>query len=134
MRTHPYLRAYMAGVLVPTWVLLIVLAGYVAGSAGGWLPEGLDRALIFPMAVVPNLWGVWNLLYVALGLRERIPLGAFGAALPLLLVPAGLGLAGLLGLGYYKAVHAAMVLPLGMAIYYLAWKYVVAFFNRVVGV
>jgi hypothetical protein len=117
----------MAGVLLPTWVLLAVLVLALAG-----LPEGVDRALIFPMAVVPNLWGIWNVLYVALRPR-RIPLGVFGAALPLILVPAGLALAAALDLRFYTARHAAIVLPVGIAIYYLAWKYVVSFFNRAAG-
>ena len=78
MRGHPYIRAYMAGVLLPSWFLLIVLGGFLVGHLTQRLPAGLERALIFPMAVVPNLWGLWNLLYVSLGLKERISIGAFG--------------------------------------------------------
>ena len=33
----------------------------------------LERALIFPMAVVPNVWGLWNVLYLALRHRVRMP-------------------------------------------------------------
>jgi hypothetical protein len=117
----------MAGVLLPTWILLVVLAMVVSG-----LPRDVDRAVIFPMAVVPNLWGIWNVLYAALRPR-RISLGVFGAALPLILVPAGLALAAFLDMRFYTARHAALVLPVAMAIYYLVWKYVVSFFNRVAG-
>jgi hypothetical protein len=42
-------------------------------------PAGLERAIAFPMAVVPNLWGIWNALYLALGSRGRISIGIFGA-------------------------------------------------------
>ena len=131
MRGHPYIRAYMAGVLLPSWFLLIVLGGFLVGHLTQRLPAGLERALIFPMAVVPNLWGLWNLLYVSLGLKERISIGAFGAVLPVVLVPAGVGLASALGLRFYTAGYALVALPAIMAVYYLAWKYGVGFFNRV---
>ena len=132
MRGHPFLRAYMAGVLLPTWVLLAVLAAYLIADAGGHAPAGLERAIVFPMAVVPNTWGLWNLLYVALRLRERVSIGVFGALLPVALVPAGVGLAAALDLRFYTVHQAVVVLPIAMALYFLAWKYGVAFLNRVV--
>src|SRR5690349_1190312 len=128
MNRHPYLRAYMAGVLIPTWVLLVFLALSISGA----LPDALERALIFPMAVVPNLWGAWNTLYLALSPR-RISLGVFGAVLPLILMPAGYWLATRLNLRDYVSLHAVALLPVGMAVYYLVWKHGVGFFNRVVG-
>lgn len=131
MRRHPYLKAYMAGVLLPSWFLLVLLCAVLVAHSTGRLPSGLDAALIFPMAVVPNLWGLWNLLYIALGLNRRVPIGPFGALLPLILVPAGWVLAQTLGLQFYRFVHILMVLPVVAAIYYLAWKYAVAFFNRI---
>lgn len=132
MRGHPFLRAYMAGVLLPTWVLLLVLAVYLIAHAGGHVPAGLERAIVFPMAVVPNTWGLWNLLYVALRLRRRLSIGAFGALLPLALVPAGVALAAALDLRFYTAHQAVVALPIAMAAYFLAWKYGVAFLNRAV--
>ena len=45
------------------------------------------------MAVVPHLWGVWNMLYLALRSRQRWSLAVHGAVLPLLLMPIGVGLA-----------------------------------------
>ena len=65
MNRHPYLRAYMAGVLLPTWFLLIALAGFVAGRLVFQIPIPIERIIVFPMAVVPNLWGLWNLVYIA---------------------------------------------------------------------
>src|SRR5437016_824732 len=65
-RPHPFLRAYMAGIVVPTMFLLVIMAvfGYhryyfeVPNQFVIPLPgRPLERALIFPMAVVPNLWG-----------------------------------------------------------------------------
>jgi hypothetical protein len=64
--------------------------------------------------------------------RGRVSLGAFGSWLPLILVPAGVALASVLGLGFYTVRQAALMLPIAMAVYYLAWKYVVGFFNRIV--
>jgi hypothetical protein len=132
MKNHPYLRAYMAGILLPSWFLLLVLAAFVLGHFTRRIPAGLETAIVFPMAVVPNLWGLWNVLYTSLGLRGRISIGVFGALLPLILVPAGFALAWLLDLGFYTVWQPVIVLPMAMAIYYLAWKYAVAFFNRIV--
>lgn len=132
MKPHPYLRAYMAGVLLPSWFLLLALTAFLIAHFTQQVPARFQSAIIFPMAIVPNLWGLWNVLYTSLQLRGRISIGAFGALLPLILVPAGLALASVLDLGFYTMRHAALILPIGMAIYYLAWKYAVAFFNRIV--
>lgn len=132
MKNHPYLRAYMAGVLLPSWFLLMVLAAFLLAHFTGQGLEGLGSAIIFPMAIVPNLWGLWNVLYTRLDLRGRVSIGAFGAVLPLILVPAGVALASVLDFRSYNMNLAAVLLPVVMAIYYLAWKYAVAFFNRIV--
>ena len=132
MKDHPYLRAYMAGVLLPSWFLLLVLAAFLFSHFTQLGPARLESAIVFPMAIVPNLWGLWNVLYTSLRLRGRVSIGAFGSLLPLILVPAGVALASVLDLGFYTVQQAAVILPIAMAIYYLAWKYAVAFFNRVV--
>jgi len=132
MKSHPYLRAYMAGALLPNWFLVLGLAGFLFGRLTGRIPTGLERVIVFPMAIVPNLWGLWNVLYTLRGLRARVSIGAFGALLPLILVPAGVALASALDLGFYGVRQAAVILPIAMAVYYLAWKYAVAFFNRIV--
>ncbi len=133
MNRHPWLRAYMAGVLLPTWVTLLMLASYVWLRMIAEVSFPVERAIAFPMAVVPNLWGLWNLLYVALRLSGRVSLGMFGAVLPVMLVPAGTALAYFLELPFPTFETAVLVIPIGMAVYYLAWKYLVGFFNRVVG-
>ena len=134
MNRHPYLKAYMAGVLVPTWFLLVILAGFITVHHVWHWPIPVERAIVFPMAIVPNLWGLWNLLYVALRLRRFVPLGVFGALLPLLLMPSGLWLARLLEIPFVTAATGLIVLPVGLVVYYLAWRHAVAFFNDVVGV
>jgi hypothetical protein len=69
MRPHPYLRAYMAGIVVPTLFLLVIMTVYAVFAFYLEVPSQfvlempappLQRAIVFPMAVVPNLWGVWN--------------------------------------------------------------------------
>ncbi len=85
MRSHPYLRAYMGGIVVPTLFLLVIMlvdaynryyfevpSQFVLGLPA----RPLERAILFPMAVVPNAWGVWNMLYLALRRRVRLPLGS----------------------------------------------------------
>jgi len=110
----------MAGVLLPTWFLPIVLAVFVIAHVTGNVPAGLERAIVFPMAVVPNLWGIWNVLYLALGLRRRVSIGIFGAVLPVLLVPAGVALAAALDLRFYTLGHAVVALPVAMAV--ITWR------------
>jgi len=143
MRPHPYLRAYMAGVVVPTTFLLIIMAVYaynryyfeVSSQFVIPLPAApLDRAIMFPMAVVPNLWGVWNMLFLALRSRSPLSLGLHGAILPLLLMPAGFALARSLDVFDIQWEYALPMAPIGMALYYLAWKFLVGFLNREVGI
>jgi len=122
----------MAGVLLPSWFLLLVLAAFLFSHFAQLGPARLESAIVFPMAIVPNLWGLWNVLYISLRLRGRISIGAFGSLLPLILVPAGVALASALDLHFYTVRQAAAILPIAMIVYYLVWKYPVAFFNRIV--
>ena len=143
MRPHPYLRAYMSGIVVPTFVLLLLMIVYASQryyfevSSQFVIPlpsEPLDRAIVFPLAVVPNVWGAWNMLYLALRSRARWSLAVHGAVLPLLLMPAGVLLARSLDVFAIQWQFALPMAPVGMAVYYLAWKYLVAFLNREVGI
>jgi hypothetical protein len=143
MRPHPYLRAYMAGIVVPTMFLLIIMCVYaynryyfeVSSQFVIPLPSApLDRAILFPMAVVPNVWGAWNMLYLGLQSRVRLSLGLHGALLPLVLMPAGYALARSLDVFDIQWQYALPMVPVGMAIYYLLWKHLVGFLNREVGV
>jgi len=146
MNTHPYLRAYLAGVLVPTLVLPLLLTLVVIRLVHQ-VPIPVEQGLIFPMAVVPLLWGLWNMLYLSSRERTHIPIGLHGAVLPLLLMPMGATLAtclGILRIGDHGVtwfqvaqVPYALIAPLFLAAlvgYYLVWKYVVGFLNRVLGI
>jgi hypothetical protein len=147
MNTHPYLRAYMAGIVVPTIVLLLLLIAFVIVRILCQLPIPIERVMIFPMSIVPSLFGVWNMFYLWLRPRPHLPIGFHGAILPFLLVPSGylLGRAlGMLVLGptgivYFQAFTVPYALVetgflFGLIAYYLVWKYLIAFFNQILGI
>ncbi len=147
MNNHLYLRAYMAGIAVPTPLLLVILTLFSIARFVYHLPVPVERVIIFPMAIVPNLFGVWNVLHLASRSYTHMPLGIHGAILPFLLAPAGFLLAR--GLGFLKVTahglrlfdvvefhyaHLAMAFTAGVILYYLIWKYLMGFFNRVAGI
>ena len=136
MNQHPYLRAYMAGIAVPTAFLLIAMTVLTVARYVYNVPLAIERVIVFPMAVVPNLWGLWNILYVALLSRRHVSIGLFGAVLPFLLVPAAYLVTRLVGFAVPAFVHSVFpfFFPVGVAIYYLAWKYLVRSLNAIVGV
>ena len=147
MNPHPYLRAYMAGIFVPSLVLLIVLTLFIVLRLVLQLPIPIERVIVFPMALVPNLFGVWNILYVWLRPRPHLPIGLHGALLPLIMAPLGtlvgcrLGVLtlGAHGITWFAAIHfpyhlIAPGLLAALVIYYLVWKYIVAFLNQVLGI
>ena len=143
MKPHPFVRAYMAGIAVPTLMLILILTVYTYNrfyfevSSQFVIPlpgEPLDRAIVFPMAVVPNMWGAWNMLYLALRSRLKWSLGVHGAILPLLLMPMGFALASALDVFPVQWDFALPMAPVGVTVYYLAWKYLVGFLNQEVGI
>ena len=136
MKQHPYLRAFMAGIVVPTFLLLLAMTGFTIARYLCNVPLAIERLIVFPLTVVPNLWGLWNIIYVALLERRQVPIGAFGALLPLLLAPGGWLVAHLVGVPIpaYVPRIIAVGLPVGIAVYYLIWKHVVARLNAIVGV
>lgn len=143
MKPHPFIRAYMAGIAVPTLMLILILTVYaynrfyfeVSSQFVIPLPGApLDRAIVFPMAVVPNMWGAWNMLYLALRSRVKWSLAVHGSLLPLLLMPLGVALASSLDVFSLQWAFVLPMAPVGMAVYYLAWKYLVGFLNREVGI
>ncbi len=86
------------------------------------------------MAVVPNAWGLWNMLRLALPSRGRVPLGVHGALLVLVLMPGGVALGRALDAFTIQWQFALPMVPIGMVIYYLAWKYFVGFLNQEMGI
>src|ERR1039457_1652686 len=147
MNTHPYLRAFLAGILVPTLVLPLMLIGFIVLRLGLQVSVPIERGLVFPMALVPGLWGIWNMLWEWSHPTTHFPVGLHGAVLPLLMLPLGTLIAtslGVLQLGatqviWFGILHIPYgVIALGFAAavagYYLAWKYIVGFVNRVLGI
>ena len=134
MNQHPYLRAYMAGITIPTVLLLVGMTAFTFARYVYDVPVPIERVIVFPMAVVPNLWGVWNVL--AFILRRRVSIGLFGAILPLLLGPLAYGVTRIVRFDIPPSVMpiaAPAFFIVGMTIYYLVWKYLVARLNRIVG-
>ena len=148
MNTHPYLRAYMAGITVPTMIFLpLALTGLSIARFVAGIQVPIERVIVFPMAVVPNLFGVWNLLYVAVFHRRNVPIGPFGAILPFLLMPLGTLLGRALGfltheahgIAWFGAVHipyatVAVFFCVALGFYYLIWKYLVGGLNGILGI
>lgn len=134
MNRHPYLRAYMAGIVVPTIFILIAMVAFTLFRYVYDVPVPIERIIVFPLAIVPNLWGVWNALHLATG--RRIPIGIFGAFLPFLLVPGGWAIAQFTHFTVPPLIYHVVpyAFPFGVAIYYLLWKHIVGSLNAIVGV
>lgn len=147
MNTHPYLRAFLAGAFVPTLVLPVILTVFIIVRLVLEVPVPIERALVFPMALVPSLFGLWNMLWLKSHGRTGLAIGAHGALLPLVMAPIGTLVAsglGVLALGatgvtWFAACRVPYVLVAcgflaAIAIYYLVWKYIVGFVNHVLGI
>jgi hypothetical protein len=147
MNTHPYLRAFLGGIFVPTLVLPVVLAGFITVRLVLAVPVPIERFIIFPMAVVPSLFGLWNMLYLATHERTRVALGVHGAILPFLGAPTGAFVASCLGMLQMGAhgilwfqmvqipyVFLVAIFAAAVAGYYLVWKYVIGYVNGVLGI
>ena len=147
MNSHPYLRAYLAGVFVTTLILPLMLTAFIVLRLVLQLPVPIERGLIFPMALVPAGWGLWNMVWLASHRLTHLAVGVHGAVLPFLLLPCGAIAArclGVLQLGatsatWFQYVSLPYVLIgagfcFGVAAYYLVWKYVVGFVNRELGI
>ncbi|MGA3048496.1 MAG: hypothetical protein ABSD67_17820 [Terracidiphilus sp.] len=147
MNTHPYLRSFLAGAFVPTLILPLMLAGFVVLRLMLQVPFPIERGLVFPMALVPTLWALWNMLWLGSHMHTHLPIAVHGMLLPFVLLPAGTLVAsclGVLALGsqgvtwfhalYVPYVWIAPCFLAALAGYYLVWKYVVGFVNRVLGI
>jgi len=147
MNTHPYLRAYVAGIFVPTLVLPLILVVFIMVRLVMAVPFPIEHFLIFPMAVVPTLFGLWNMLYLWSHARTHLPIGLHGAVLPFLGAPSGATIAhwlgvlqiGSYGVTWFQTLHVPyQLLAVGflaaLAGYYLVWKYIVGSLNHVLGI
>ena len=145
MNTHPYLRAYLAGIFVPTLVLPLLLTVFIVVRIVLKVPVPIEQAMIFPMAIVPSLFGLWNMLWLGSHERTHLPIGLHGPVLPLLMGalrrrrwwPAAWDCScwalmarpgsKLAEIPYALIAPAFLVVLAG---YYLVWKYIVGSLNR----
>jgi len=147
MNPHPYLRAYLAGVFFTTLILPVMLTAFIVLRLVLQVPVPIERGLVFPLALVPLVWGLWNMLWLASHERTHLAVGVHGAILPFLLLPAGAFIAHCSGVVAFGAASVtwfhAVELPyaliavgfcFGVAVYYLVWKYIVGFLNRTLGI
>ena len=147
MNPHPYLRAYLAGVFVTTLILPVMLTAFIVVRLVLQVPVPIERGLIFPMALVPAGWGLWNMLWLVSHERTHLAVGVHGAILPFLLLPIGATFAHCYGILEFGAASVtwfnacsipyaliAVVFCCGVAVYYLVWKYIVGFLNRTLGI
>jgi hypothetical protein len=127
----------MAGVTVPSVFLLFVFVVFCVIRLA-YNPEfPVERVMVFPLALVPAIWGVWNMVYLAMHTRRYIPLGCHGALVPVVLVPVALWTARAFGIELTLSASwtiVAVALPLLMIVYYLAWKFLVGFLNESLGI
>ena len=130
MNRHRYLRAYMAGSVLPTMFLLVAMVAFTMIRYVYDVPIPIERVIVFPMALIPNLWGLWNMLYLRLRRHSHVPIGLHGALLVVLIVPIGFSLAKLLGFALPYRLLGVLGPVAALAAYYLLWKYVVNFLNE----
>ncbi len=144
MNTHRYLRAYMAGIFIPTIAVPFGLVVFFVARYVFQVPIPIERVVIFPMALAPTLFGLWNVLYARLRTGRYLPLGLHGALLPVFFVPFGMTGAiagkflslGSKGIVWFDAITIPYILfvpwiAVVMIVYYLIWKYLVGFCNRI---
>jgi hypothetical protein len=147
MNTHPYLRAYMAGIVAPSVGVLVALTIFILTRLVLHVRIPIERVIIFPMAVIPSAFGIWNIVYVWSRPHRSFPIGVHGAVLPVILVALGFvytTYGGFLTLGpqgmiWFQAISVPYSLLVvwflcAMVLYYLVWKYVVGFLNQVLGI
>lgn len=126
----------MAGITIPTILLIFIMivftiTRYVYGNS-----IAIEKIVVFPMAIVPNLWGLWNILYVYLRRYRYMPIGFHGAVLAVVQILLAFGIAKLVSFeipGLMASVFP-FGLPIIVIVFYLVWKHLVAFFNAVLGI
>ena len=147
MNTHPYLRAYMAGIVAPSLGLLVALTVFIVTRLVLHVPIPIERVIIFPMALVPNAFGLWNICYLWTRPYHHLPIGFHGALLPVIMatlgavaaVSGGFLTVGAHGVTWFHAISLpySLIAPwflAGVPVYYLVWKYIVGFLNQFLGI
>ena len=136
MKTYPYLRAYMAGITIPTIFLIFVMTVFTVARYVFDVSVSLERIIVFPMAIVPNLWGLWNILYLRLRRYRYLPIGFHGALLAFVQASIIFGVTRLVDFEIPAFALSAFPFgfPIAVIVFYLVWKYFVRFFNAILGI
>ncbi|MBK6587759.1 MAG: hypothetical protein IPM21_00360 [Acidobacteria bacterium] len=136
MKTYPYLRAYMAGITIPTilLVLFVTVFTFARHEYSELIP--IERLIVFPLAIVPNLWGIWNMAYVRLRRNRYLSIGLHGALLTFVQAMTAFGIAKLTDVEIPSVVASAFPFgfPVLVIVFYLVWRHVVSFFNAILGI
>jgi hypothetical protein len=130
---YPSLRAFMAGITLPTMVIPVVIA-LVGMNHSSVRPFHLEDVVFFPVGLVPSAWGLWNVLYERVRRHREIPIGWFGVALLIPLGLAGYAIQTALGKMLWTKELLMAGVPIAIVLYYLAWKHIVGRLNELLGV
>lgn len=136
MKTYPYLRAYMAGITIPTVMLIFLITVFTIARYAYHVTTPVERMIVFPMAIVPNLWGAWNMLYLRLRRHRYLPIGFHGVILYFVQITFGIGLVKSIDFEVPAFVWSALPFAIPVAIigFYLVWKHAVSFLNNLLGI
>jgi len=126
-----YLKAFIAGLAFPATIFPIIY--FIISSV-----EGLAVLRTLPIYFVPLAWGVWNVIYFAVGkkcpiVKQNLRLYAHGAILGFiaaLLVVFAFKIPLLLG-ATGSFIYAPLVVA--PAIYSILWRYFVKYLNSLIG-
>ncbi len=136
MKTHRYLRAYMAGITMPTIFLILAMSVFTIARYKYEVSIPFERFIVFPLVIIPNLWGLWNMAYLRLRSYRYLPIGFHGALLAFVQLAVAFGITRLIN--FEIPAFAASVFPFSFPIaviaFYLIWKHAVAFFNAMLGI
>jgi hypothetical protein len=126
----------MAGITIPTVMLILLITVFTIARYAYNLPNPIERMIVFPMAIVPNLWGLWNMLFLRLRPHRYLPIGFHGAILAAVQSSIALGLFKLIDFELPEFAWRAwpFAFPVIAIGFYLVWKHVVSFFNTLLGI
>ena len=114
---------------------VVVLAHSYLWGAEMWRPQ-IDALSRHYRVIVPNLWGLWNIFFIASHQRTHLSIGVHGAILPLILAPLGILLTSALDFTVPGLIHQVFPIaaPVALITYYLVWKYFVSSLNQILGI
>jgi hypothetical protein len=117
----------MAGITIPTVMLIFLITVFTIARYAYNLSNPIERMIVFPMAIVPNLWGLWNMLFLRLRRHRYLSIVQSSIAL---------GLFKLIDFELPEFAWRAwpFAFPVIAIGFYLVWKHVVSFFNTLLGI